>query len=341
VIYEDNRPTRDADCVMRARAAGAVVMGKTNTTEFAWAFPTVTRNPHDPARTPGGSSSGSAAAVGDGMVPLAFGTQTGGSTLRPSAFCGVVGFKPTHGRHNVAGVKPLSPLSDTLGLHGVTVEDVALLDHALLQLPGDIAAFTGRKPLRVGLCRTASWDVAEPYVKERLMEAADLLRAESIEIAEAEVPPEWAELLDICFPLMEGDGARTLAWEYENHRDLISPVALAQLERGRAMSDKALAALKERKAAYAAALDAFVGGYDVLLTPSAPGEAPVGLNSTGSSAFNRVWTAAQVPCITLPSGRELSGMPIAVQLVARRSQDQALLAHAKFVADALARAGLN
>jgi Asp-tRNA(Asn)/Glu-tRNA(Gln) amidotransferase A subunit family amidase len=324
-IYRDHRPAGDAACVIRARTAGAVVLGKTHTTEFAWVHPTVTRNPHNPEHTPGGSSSGSAAGVADLMMPLAFATQTGGSTLRPASFCGIVGFKPTFDRYDTRGVKPLAPATDTIGLHARLVTDVALFDAALTG--ENEATLEPLPPRRIGLCRTPMWSSAEPATVAALSDAATALAAEGTEIVDVEAE-ELGVLAELNLLLMRGQAARTLAWEYANRRDEISKAARDLIARGAELSSAELRDAEAEQRRHIAAIDRLLADCDVILTPSAPGEAPRGLTWAGNSVFNRAWTTCHVPCITLPAACGPSGLPVGIQLVSRRGADRKLLAHA-------------
>jgi len=338
-IYDGHRPAHDARCVIRTRARGGVVLGKTATTEFAWSFPGPTRNPHHPAHTPGGSSSGSAAAVADYMVPLAFGTQTGGSVIRPSAYCGIVGFKPTYNRYPMAGIKPLSPGLDTLGLHARTVEDAALFDAALTgAAPLDSAAAAGS--LRIGLCETPAWSKAEPAVRNALHRAADVLSRRGMRIELLDLPDAFAGLLEAAPLIMRTDGAVSLATEYRDHRDRMSEFARRSVTAGAATDAAALSAAWALVESCTAAFDVLARDHDAILTPSAPGEAPASLESTGDAAFNRLWTALHAPCLTLPAGTGPAGLPIGIQLVGRRYDDRHLLAVAQRVESVLRDGGV-
>ena len=324
-IYQGYRPTRDAACVAKVRAAGGVVLGKTHTTEFAWVHPTITRNPNNLDHTPGGSSSGSAAGVADRMMPLAFGTQTGGSTIRPSSFCGIVGFKPSFNRYAPQGLKPLAPATDTIGLHARSVEDVVLFDAALVN---ETSRDLSPTPLRrVGLCRTPFWDSAEQASVSALETAQAALASKGVEVVDVAID-ELQELSELNLLLMRGQGARSLAREYADHRDQISARARALLDRGTELDAAELRDAEAAQYRHIASIDQLLAGYDAFLTLSAPGEAPRGLEKTGDSIFNRAWTTCHVPCITLPVGRGPSGLPVGIQLVGRRGTDRMLLAHA-------------
>jgi amidase len=300
-IYAGHRPERDADCVAWLREAGAVVLGKTVTTEFATYEPPPTVNPLDPARTPGGSSSGSAAAVAAGMVPLAYGTQTAGSVVRPASFCGVAGFKPSHGWRSTAGIKRLSERLDTLGLLARTVADAALL--------GGFA--TPSREGRVAFCRTPWWDRLEDGGRAALEEAAVRLGAEEVEL-----PPEFAGLAAAQETVMAFDVARNLEPEWLSHRDELSVAMRDYIERGRSVTEEEAregAAVGERCRSM---LPDVFAGLDALLVPAALGEAPLRVEGhTGDPLLCRAWTFLGVPAISVPGLVGPAGMPVGVQLV--------------------------
>ena len=328
-IYAGHRPAADAACVAMARKAGAYVFGKSATTEFATAFPAATRHPLDPRRTPGGSSSGSAAAVADCMVPLAFGTQTGGSTLRPASFCGIVGYKPTFGMINRTGVKPVADALDTLGLFARTVEDVALLAAAAAGR-AELAVLAAVSAPKIGLWHGTEWVHAQPESAAAVEQAAQLLARVGSRVAEVDAPAEFAGLGDAHHDIEYFEMARGFAWERTHHAARLSPVFISRLERGSECS------LDRYHAAFALAercrrqFDALMEHCDVLLTAAAPGEAPLGLGSTGSAAFNSRWTLLHAPSIALPGFKAPSGMPVGVQLIGPRRGDRRLLAVAEF-----------
>ena len=336
-IYRGNRPRADAACVALVRNAGGIVLGKTATTEFAWRSPGPTRNPHNLAHTPGGSSSGSAAAVADFMVPLAFGTQTGGSTIRPAAYCGIVGYKPSFGTINRAGLKPLAESLDTLGVMARSVEDCALLVHAVSSraLP-DFTAALARAP-RIGLCRTSHWKDASPDTQALLESTAAALSAGGAAVREVELPAEFDRLYEDPMFIMDFEAARSLAWERFNHpdglSDLLRNALTAAAATPRAQYDEAMRHARLCRQVFAGS---FVD-CDVLLTPSAPGEAPAGIASCGSSLFNRSWTLLGVPCVTLPAGRGASGLPLGVQLVGNYDDDERVLLAAEWARRACSR----
>ena len=335
-IYRDHRPAADAICVAKVRAAGGVVLGKTVSTEFAHRQPNIqTRNPHDPARTPGGSSSGSAAAVADFMVPLAFGTQTGGSIIRPASFCGVYGYKPSYDTIATAGVKPLAPGLDTVGTFARNLDDIAWFGAALSNdEPTDIPPWSGTAP-RVGLTRSYEWSDAETATVEAVETAAARLEEAGAAVTEVALPNAFAGLAEAQVTIMRKEAAQALAWEREIHWDRLSAPMRDLLDKGASISvevhDSAATLARNCRARLA---EAFAGN-DVLLTASARGEAPVGLESTGDPVFNRNWTLLHVPCVTIPFGLGPNGMPVGVQLVARPGAHERLLSAAKWIATRL------
>ena len=325
-IYAGFRTKGDAACVGLLRAAGAIVLGKTVTCEFAGVAPGATTNPFDPARTPGGSSSGSAAAVADGMVPLAFATQTGGSILRPASFCGIVGYKPSYGTFNREGLKFAAESLDTIGLIARSVEDVALAGDVLVgRAPQNVAKAT--MPPRIGLCRTYLWDgKAAPETKACFDEAADRLRRAGAKVTEIVLPQHFEQLTPTREIVNDVERARSLAWEWAHRRDLLSPQLQRTIERGLGVADsdyRAALAFADRARRE---LDTLFQPFDALLAPCVNGEAPVGLHYAGDPAFQGPWTLLHVPTITIPAGRGPNGMPVGVQLVAPYGADQTLFA---------------
>uniref|UniRef100_UPI001F3AD52D amidase n=1 Tax=Falsiroseomonas oryziterrae TaxID=2911368 RepID=UPI001F3AD52D len=325
-IYVGHMPGRDAATVAAPRAAGAILLGKTVTTEFANRRPGPTRNPHDPTRTPGGSSSGSGAAVADFQVPLALGTQTGGSVLRPAAYCGVVGFKPSLQHFGNSGVRTNTEAYDTVGLMARAVEDVALLRAAIMEIPH--AAPRPVDAPRIAIVRTAHWDQASPATQAAIADAARAFAAAGAQVSELELPAEFAGLREAHRIVCGFESVRNYADELERSGHLVS----ADFRAERASVGEA-ATLAEFRAALRlghacrARMDAIMAesGLHALLTPSAPDEAPPGLAHTGQPIFNYLWTNMSVPCVTLPFTRGPNGMPIGVQLVARRHEDAMLL----------------
>ena len=331
-IYAGRVPERDAACVARLRAAGAIILGKTVTTEFATWKPPVTANPHNRERTPGGSSSGSAAAVAAGMAPLALGTQTAGSVIRPAAFCGVVGFKPSYGSVSMDGVKALAPSLDTLGWFAHSVAGAARLAAVF----GIDEAPAGPPP-RVALCRTREWDRAGAAARAALDRALAAFAAAGAETFEVEMAAPFNRLNEAQTDIMNAEAAESLAWERATHGGMLSAGLRKMLDEGAALAPARLAKARARAAECRAREAELFDGADILLGASAPGEAPLRA-VTGGPAFNRPWTVLGTPCLTLPFGAGPAGLPLGVQLIARRGADASLLAWARWAETALAAA---
>ena len=326
-IYRGNRSFADAPSVALARRAGAVIIGKTVTCEFAGLTPNVTRNPHDPDRTPGGSSSGSAAAVADFMAAAGYGTQTGGSVLRPASFCGVVGYKPSYNLICRGGIKFAAESRDTIGLIVRSVEDADLLGSVLTGRP---RIRGGNAPPRIGLCRTHLWDHALSESKYAVDDAAQRLARAGATVSEVEIPDSFEALAEARTVINPFERARSLAHEWNINRSAISPGLSAQIEQGLRISyERYIASLKRMKACRDE-IPAMFGDVDVLLAPCVTGEAPVGLQSTGDTRFQEFWTALHVPAITLPTHKGPNGLPIGIQFVGRIYDDEILLAGAQW-----------
>ena len=335
-IYKGYRPRADAACVSLARAAGAVILGKTETAEFASIHPAATRNPLAPAHTPGGSSSGSAAAVADFMVPLAFGTQTGGSTIRPAAFCGVVGYKPSFNRVTRAGLKFSAESFDTIGFFARSVDDIALLAHVMSgqERLGDAGLREDKAP-RIGLCRTSRWSQASSQMREAIESAAQKLAAAGADVELVALTPAFEQLHEAHAVIMQYEAARATAWEYRVHGDLLSPAYHQRMRAGLAIPhERYEAALRQAESGRQDFADVW-GELDVLITPSAVDEAPLGLENTGDAVFNRIWTLLGVPCVHLPFGTGTAGLPLGLQVVGRRQGDVATLTCARWIEDRL------
>lgn len=334
-IWAGWRPRADAACVAWARAAGAVAIGKTVTTEFATRKPGPTANPVNPGHTPGGSSSGSAAGVAAGFFPLAYGTQTAGSVIRPAAFCGVVGYKPSFGRISRIGMKVMSDSLDTVGVLARCVADCALLAGAVSGDDlGDPDVRPGTAP-RIGMCRSPSWDLAAPETHALMEQAASRLSSAGAVVTDRALLPAQAALVKAHPVVMNSESGRALGWELANARDGISPGLLERLEWGLGRDEAeragAHAAFRSGQRAFPAAMD----GLDILVTPAAPGEAPAGLERTGDPAFNFIWTSLHVPCVTVPAGSGPNGLPLGIQIVGRHGEDRSVLAWAQWVSSAL------
>ena len=334
-IYAGHRPTGDAACVALSRKAGGVLIGKTVTTEFANRHPGKTRNPFDLARTPGGSSSGSCAAVADFMVALAIGTQTTASTIRPASFCGVFGYRPTYGELRCMGVKESSGSLDTLGLIARSVEDIALYRDVLLGSGPQPLTDEATKP-RIGFCRTHLWPQLEPATQKLLEDAAQRLARAGARVEDVELPPEFERVEDAHRWISSFEFTRNLAWEIENHWEKISETC----RNGRIKDGLSCTYERYRDAcAYAERCRQLLAPvferHDVLLTAPATGEAPVGLNSTGNASLCAIWTTMHVPAITLPVFKGPHGLPVGAQLIGARHADRALFAAARWIFRAL------
>ncbi|MGA2783406.1 MAG: amidase [Candidatus Bathyarchaeia archaeon] len=324
-IYFGQPPRGDASCVALIRIAGGLVLGKTVTTEFAVMHPNKTTNPHNFAHTPGGSSSGSAAAVADFMVPLALGTQTGGSIIRPASFCGVVGYKPTFGLINRAGVKPSAESLDTIGVFARNVEDAALLASVLTGRSFKLEE-TLTVPPRVGLCRSYEWPSATPETIAAFENARKQLSDFGATVKEVELPEPFSRLAKAQVTVMNFEMARSFAYEYSVRRDQLSEKLKKVIALGQSISaadyDEAVSLAAECRCL----LSRVFSGVDVLLTPSAVGEAPESLASTGDPIFNQVWTLLHVPCINIPIYTGPRGLPVGLQMIAPVGADARLLA---------------
>ena len=336
-IYAGHRPRWDAACVAILRKAGAVVMGKTVTVEFAMGQPGKTRNPHNPGHTPGGSSSGSAAAVADYMVPLALGTQTGGSVIRPAAYCGTVGFKPTFNTINRAGVLPAGESLDTLGIMSRTVADARLALSVLADSGRERADVSAVDKPRIGFCRTPQWKHVEQPAIEALENVVPELSRAGARVDEVTLPAKFDQMLGAHDTIFEYEGFRARAHERRAFPEKISTALTGWLERAERRTLSEYFEAQRIAADCRVLLRQVFSDYDVLLVPSAPGEAPLGLHKTGDSIMNRIWTSLYVPAITLPVATSAKGLPLGVQLVGPFGADDRLLACAEWVERALTR----
>jgi Asp-tRNA(Asn)/Glu-tRNA(Gln) amidotransferase A subunit family amidase len=348
VVHAGRTPARDATAVSRLRAAGAVIMGKTVTTEFAYFAPGKTRNPHNSEHTPGGSSSGSAAAVASGMVPLALGSQTNGSTIRPAAYCGVIGFKPSHGLISRHRVSALSRTLDHVGVFARTIGDIALVTQQLVgydeadpdtrpraSVPFvDIASEEPPLPPLLALVKTPMWERAEEDTREGFAELAQEL-GEQLE--EVELLPSAAEAWEVHQTIMSAEMAFNLQREYEGARARLSERLRKQIEQGGQVCavdyQRALARIAP---IHESLLELFQQRYDAIITPAAPGPAPRGLDVTGDPSFCTLWTLCGMPAVSLPLMQAKNGLPIGVQLVGPRGGDARLLRTAGWLMQRLA-----
>jgi Asp-tRNA(Asn)/Glu-tRNA(Gln) amidotransferase A subunit family amidase len=340
-IYAGHQPKADAAMVMLIRRAGGLVLGKTVTTEFASLEPAGTRNPRNPAHTPGGSSSGSAAAVAAGMVPLALGSQTGGSVIRPAAFCGVAGFKPSYRLLPTVGMKCFSWSLDTVGLFGASVPDVAF---AAAAMSGRDLRVDGRPPHAapvVALVRTPFWQDASAAMQNAVERAARAAERSGARVKDMELPPIFADAVRAHRIVQGYEAIRALAFEYDFHRDRMGPLLRAQLDDAATIdADTYDNARRITRRARRALIDLLPDG-EVMLTPSAPGAAPKGLGSTGEPTFNRLWTLLGTPCVNVPGLSDAGGLPLGVQVVARFGRDRFALSAAAWLESAVARSEMR
>jgi Asp-tRNA(Asn)/Glu-tRNA(Gln) amidotransferase A subunit family amidase len=330
-IYALHQPLADAAAVALCREAGAVLMGKTVTTELANMFPGITRNPHNVAHTPGGSSSGSAAAVADCMLPLALGTQTAGSLIRPAAFCGIVGYKPSHNRVPKAGVKSLSETLDTLGGFGRSVRDVGLLGAVLTgdARLADPATYAQTAAPRIGLCQTPEWSQTDSDTQQAWAQAEKVLHGFGTAVA---LPAGLDNLVTVQKAVQAYETARSLSHERMHHHSQLSAPLQALLAHGMTISGEAHAGNLQTTVLARSQAAALFDQFDVLLAPSSIGEAPpLTQNTTGDPLFCRTWTLLGLPCIHLPFARGRNGLPIGLQLVGAYGDDHRLLAAAHWV----------
>lgn len=328
-IYAGHRPRADAAVVSLTRKAGGLILGKTVTTEFATFPPGKTKNPHNPEYTPGGSSSGSAAAVADSMVPAAFGTQTVGSTIRPASYCGATGYKPTYALLPTGGIKAISYCLDTVGLFTKTVADLGLVTGALcgraLAVPHDPPA------PRIGLCLTPQWPHAQTEVQQLFAGLGAAFAHTGAKVTDFALPSPYEKMHDAQALIWDYEVARCLTDEYERHRERIREPLRGQLARGfeipAAQYGAAMALAREGRQRFAQVM----GDFDVLVVPSSHGEAPKGQAATGLPTFNRTWSLLHTPCVHVPHGHGPNGLPIGFQVVGRIGDDARTLACAHFL----------
>lgn len=333
-IYRGFRSRGDAAVVMLLKQAGASIIGKTTTTAFASLDPTPTLNPRNHGHTPGGSSSGSAAAVAAGMIPLALGTQTGGSVIRPASFCGVAAIKPSYRLLPTVGVKCYSWTLDTVGLFAAGVDDVARGLSAMTGRPELLLPTTIPTP-RIGIVTQDFAGAPDASGGEALQVATRAAERAGASVRALALPEIVAEAWRIHAVVQEFEAHQALAWEYREHHDEIAPILRARLDESRgttaAAYDEAMQIASRARHALAKAFE----DVDVLLTLSAPGAAPRGLGSTGDARYNRLWTLMGVPCVNIPTLVADGGLPVGVQVIARYGADAEALAAARFVEQAL------
>jgi Asp-tRNA(Asn)/Glu-tRNA(Gln) amidotransferase A subunit family amidase len=332
-IYDDNCPSRDAHVVSLLRQAGAVIMGKTHTTEFAYMHTGPTRNPHDLDRTPGSSSAGSAAGMAAGFFPLALGTQTAGSLIKPASYCGLYAFKPSFGLVALEGVKPLAPSFDTVGWYGRSVRDLDLMARVLI--PGFPERPRKTHLQTFGFCRTARWDQVDKEVAQSIEVAIESLRSAGHLVTEVRLPDEFSEVFDDHLLINDCEGARSFSKELQMHPDKLSPELLAMIERAGLTTWEQESAAKKRLATLAPVLEEIFKPFDAILGVSCGIVAPLGLEATGPSDFSKCWMAFGLPQINIPLVRKKGALPVGLQVIGGFRDDSALLSAAEQVDSAL------
>ncbi len=347
VLDSGRQPVYDSKVVSLLKEAGAVIMGKTVSTELAVFGPGKTKNPHNPAHTPGGSSSGSAAAVASHMVPLAIGTQTNGSIIRPASFCGIVGFKPTHGLIPRTGVLDQSAALDTVGSYARSIEDIALLTEVMIAHdagdkytrarahPNLSEMAAGEPPMNpvIAFAKTAVWDQADKETQASFTELAELLGDDCTEI---ELPEAFDNAVEWHRNIMNADIAKSYAGYYERGKDKLSGILCEMFEYGQKVSAVDFNNAIKCQGVLNSALNGVFDNFDIIITPATTGAAPVGLEATGNPVFSTLFTYTGVPAITLPLMEAENGLPVGVQVVGRRSDDARLLRAANWL---MARVG--
>jgi Asp-tRNA(Asn)/Glu-tRNA(Gln) amidotransferase A subunit family amidase len=334
-IYAGFQPRADAAAVALTRRAGGIVIGKTVTTEFATMVPPVTRNPHNLAHTPGGSSSGSCAAVAAGMLPIAFGTQTAGSVIRPAAFCGIAGFKPSYRLIPMAGIKDVAWHLDTVGVFGSGVADVAFVTAAVTGRDLRVDRSTPAAP-RIALVRSHLWPQASAAMQQALETAARSAAAAGAKVMDVTLPPILEEAYAAQFIIQDYETFRARTFEYDRHRDQLGKELRESLDGAASITADTYDAARRTSRRARQALADLMAEHDVILTPSAPGAAPQSLATTGNPMFNRLWTLMGTPCVNVP-GMSEGDMPLGMQIVGRFGRDRAALEAAVFVERAIAR----
>jgi len=329
-IYAGHQPRSDAAMVTLVRRAGGIKLGKTVTTEIASLEPAATRNPRNPAHTPGGSSSGSAAGVAAGMVPIAIGSQTGGSVIRPAAYCGVAGFKPSFRMLPTVGMKCFSWSLDTVGLFAAGVADVAFAAQAISGRELRIDQAQPQAPM-IALVRSRAWPEASPDMQHAIEDAARRAERAGAKLIELELPEAIEQATSVHAIVQNYEAFRALAFEYDNHREELGPILRAQLDEAAAITadtyDDARRVARRARQAFAN----LMSDVSIILTPSAPGAAPPGLNSTGLPTFNKLWTLLGAPCVNVPGLLDREGLPLGIQAVGRFARDRMTLEAACFL----------
>jgi len=337
--YEGDRPERDSNCVAALRAAGMVIMGKTVTTQFACSVPRQTLNPHDPTRTPGVSSSGSAAAVADFMVPLANGSQTGGSVIGPAANCGVYGYKASLDGLDRGGFRHCKRSIDTLGLFARSVDD--LIELRAVQTGSEKPKYVERgQSVRVGVVRTDDWDSAEPCMQAAVDRAVDLLGRSGAVVLDVALPRRFTDIIP-DFSIVNGwEGSIALESEIRDHLDAFNAHNRKRVEFVRGLTVEDYRRASRSIDAARAEMATLLGDYDVFISPSLPGEAPVGLTQVRGGNFARLWTQMHTPTVNLPLFYGPNDLPVCFQVIGPKGDDDATLAFANWI-DARLRESLG
>ncbi len=339
-IYKGRRPTADASCVALIKAAGATILGKTVTTEFAGSFPGSTRNPRNKDHSPGGSSSGSAAAVADFMTPAAFGTQTGSSILRPSSYCGIIGYKPTFGTYNIAGIKAASQSLDTLGLHVRSLDDIQIITAVLVN-----RKYTEIKTLdfapKIGICRTPIWNITLEETRNSLEDSASRLSEAGAKIQDIITPDSFEGLEEARIKINCYERSRHMIYEWTEFKHLLSETFQEVINTGINMnySDYIKAIIQTEKCRQD--LDKTFDEVDVLIAPCVDGEAPIGIAYAGNPRLPGLWTAVRLPSINLPTHIGPNGLPVSIQVIGGYRADDKLLSISKWIIEKLGSPTLN
>ena len=347
-IFQANVPSISAWVVRRLEALGGLVMGKTVTTEFAYRTPGKTRNPWNPAHTPGGSSSGSAAAVAAGFVPVAIGTQTLGSVIRPAAFCGVVGYKPSFGAISRTGIHPFSATLDTVGVFARSVADAAWFGACLMGQDARDEATTVRGPVhllrvpleplvetpRLAVIKTSKWNLASE-VQRNHFDAVVARLGETAKVKEVNLPRLFDDAWDNVMVILCRDAVKSFFSIESRHRIRLSPPLIEILDRGHRITPDQYARARDKREKYRDWFESMFERFDAIVTLAAPGEAPEGLGSTGDATFNSLWTQAGLPAVTIPSGRGPRGLPLGLQVVGRYRDDERALQVAAWIESTL------
>jgi len=333
-IYSGHQPKVNAECIKRLKAAGAVILGKTVTTEFAYLSPGKTRNPHNIEHTPGGSSSGSAAAVADFHVPLALGTQTAGSIIRPASYCGVVGFKPTFNSFSFEGIHPFAPSFDTLGGFARSVADIVLLRSAL---GGDETGIESQQPDKIAILWGPYWDQAESTTQVLFEKLPEVVRSAGLAVEKIGLPSVFKDINVAHRKVMLGECVQNFDKLHAEHKVDFSKELIENYEYGLTLSEEEIEDARTLIKKCKKEIALVFSSYDLILTPASPGKAPKGLGSTGDSVFSRIWTAMGLPCISLPFPQEDNELPLGVQLAGAFGADRKLLAYALWFEELLMR----